>query len=681
MKMKKILCLSALLIGFSALASCGGKTDTKNVVEISGQTLSFYTDDTLSFDGVVELNGTKTTDYTVDTSAVDMNTPGTYTVKITCGGVTKEYTVTIKAHGTAQGIEIGTNTKTEYVLNEEFSMPEVFLVMSDGEKQDVSSKANVRKSAYKGAEVGTYTIWVLYEGFQTSYTVSVAKSTVVQSIEVENQTVEFAYGTEFTFNGVVKATYTDGYTEEITTGYDVDSTDYKKNEAGEYTIRISYQNKFTTYTAKVLPSTVVEKLEFADADTKFMVGWDFVFYGTVNATYEDGRTEKTTNYTVDASKYNKNVAGEYDVVFTSNGTTGTLKVRVLAESAEVFMRDIIVTGQKTTFGYGDEFELENGIVAKRFSDGSTEALTENDYTLVCDDYEAYVCDDYTATATFGKYSYEYTVKVQPATKLKYLIIGNSYSDDTNRYMSYLTSGMNFKADDVLICNLYHGGCSIDGHWGNKGTKYYQYRDWTKNQNTTTGDSDTYNSTLEEGVTHEKWDYIIFQQASGSSGQTASYYNFDKLINYVETTFKACENYNPKVKFAFNMTWAYASTYQHANFQLYGNNQERMYESITDAVQQKVATNDKILFISPAGTAIQNARTSFMGDNLNRDGTHLSMPVGCMISAMSMFCTLTGYAPEDVNYNLSTIDAKHKQVIVESVKNAFDNKYSVTQSKM
>lgn len=40
-------------------------------------------------------------------------------------------------------------------------------------------------------------------------------------------------------------------------------------------------------------------------------------------------------------------------------------------------------------------------------------------------------------------------------------------------------------------------------------------------------------------------------------------------------------------------------------------------------------------IIPTGTAIQNARTSFVGDHMNRDGYHLDLKIGRYTAALYM----------------------------------------------
>ena len=51
----------------------------------------------------------------------------------------------------------------------------------------------------------------------------------------------------------------------------------------------------------------------------------------------------------------------------------------------------------------------------------------------------------------------------------------------------------------------------------------------------------------------------------------------------------------------------------------------MYNSIIDAVN-KASKLVKIDHIVPVGTAIQNGRTSSIGDNFTRDGYHLSIGI-------------------------------------------------------
>ena len=102
--------------------------------------------------------------------------------------------------------------------------------------------------------------------------------------------------------------------------------------------------------------------------------------------------------------------------------------------------------------------------------------------------------------------------------------------------------------------------------------------------------------------------------------------------------------------------------------------------------QKIMTNEEIEILIPSGTAIQNARTSYLGDNLNRDGTHLDYAIGRYIAALTFFAAVTDtdisaieWSPVNVD-DAADVDAAARAVAIESVINALKKPYEVTQSK-
>lgn len=201
--------------------------------------------------------------------------------------------------------------------------------------------------------------------------------------------------------------------------------------------------------------------------------------------------------------------------------------------------------------------------------------------------------------------------------LKILAIGNSFSQDAaESYVDDLA-----KADGVqlIIANMYIGGCSLETHWNNaKGDlANYSYRKII--------DGDTIvaeKQKLSTAIQDEDWDYITFQQVSSLSGLYPSYYPFlPNLLAYVKGI-----STNPNVQFALHQTWAYAQNTTHSGFANYNNDQQTMFQAIVAAVIP-VAKENNISIIIPAGTAIQNGRTSFIGDNFCRDGYHLNLSYG------------------------------------------------------
>jgi hypothetical protein len=138
-----------------------------------------------------------------------------------------------------------------------------------------------------------------------------------------------------------------------------------------------------------------------------------------------------------------------------------------------------------------------------------------------------------------------------------------------------------------------------------------------------------------------------------------------------------------------MTWAYTQAEDpeqlHSNFGNYDNDQQTMYNAILNAVTTKVLTNDKIVAVNPAGTAIQNARTSFVGDNLTRDKScHLSYDLGRFIAGLTMVGTMTGADLTKVEFfpeleGTAKLEDKYRDMAIEAAINAIKNPYVVTQS--
>jgi hypothetical protein len=225
----------------------------------------------------------------------------------------------------------------------------------------------------------------------------------------------------------------------------------------------------------------------------------------------------------------------------------------------------------------------------------------------------------------------FTTNAWPQDTIRVLAIGNSFSVDAIENYLY---DLGQDADvTFVIGNLYIGSCSLERHWQNAENNKddYRYRKIDGN-----GTKTVSSFTLKEGIADEKWDYISFQQNSGNSGLINTYFPYLKqLTAYVKELSK-----NPNVTFMFHQTWAYATNSKHKEFPKYHSNQIEMYNAIVKA-SRKAAKRVGIHKIISSGTAIQNGRSSFVGNNFNRDGFHLSRGLGRYTVACTWFEFLTG----------------------------------------
>ena len=107
----------------------------------------------------------------------------------------------------------------------------------------------------------------------------------------------------------------------------------------------------------------------------------------------------------------------------------------------------------------------------------------------------------------------------------------------------------------------------------------------------------------------------------------------------------------------------------------------MYNAIVNAVQTTVTSTGLFSDVIPNGTAVQNMRTSFVGDNLTRDGHHMSYDTGRYLTALTFAKALTGRDIDAVTYVPSTCTFTEKEVLAmkEAVNNACKSPYKVTTS--
>ncbi len=212
--------------------------------------------------------------------------------------------------------------------------------------------------------------------------------------------------------------------------------------------------------------------------------------------------------------------------------------------------------------------------------------------------------------------------------IKILAIGNSFSEDAIEH--YLYGLAKAGGYTVIIGNLYIGGAELALHWKNasENKDAYKYR----KIDITGKHTERPKTSIEYALADEHWDYISFQQVSSKSGLYATYTEpLPALINYVKGKMK-----NQDVKYILHQTWAYAQTTKHKGFANYGNSQKKMYKAIAKTTK-KVRPENGLDFLVPSGTAIQNARTSFVGDHLNvKDGYHLEAFLGKYIASCAWY---------------------------------------------
>lgn len=259
-----------------------------------------------------------------------------------------------------------------------------------------------------------------------------------------------------------------------------------------------------------------------------------------------------------------------------------------------------------------------------------------------------------------------------------LVVGNSFSFDAvlQELLPVVRSG----GDDIIVGFPYKGGTTLQLHWQyiTNNEKIYNYYVIKDGKTTSTGSN---TKCMDESIiASEPWDVVVIQTDHNYSGAYDHYFPYlDNIIGHIREHLT-----NPDAKFYLYMTWAYqngsAKLADLVKKGLY-TDQTDQYAKITDcasraAVQSGIGADN----IIPVGTAIQNGRSSYLGDSFNRDGYHLDLQHGRYTASLAWYSKIFGKSPFDVEYHPAEMSDFCAMVCKKAVAEAIATPMSVTSLK-
>ena len=233
--------------------------------------------------------------------------------------------------------------------------------------------------------------------------------------------------------------------------------------------------------------------------------------------------------------------------------------------------------------------------------------------------------------------------------LKILSIGNSFSQDAQRYLYEVAKN---RGDDIKTANLYIGGCSLETHYDNmrynKANYLFEFN----------GKSTGLMVSISQALLSDEWDVVTFQQASRFSFDFGSYQPYlPELVNYVK---KFC----PNAKIYIHQTWAYGPE-RLQSLEQYQTSAE-MFADIKVAYQQaaKLINANGII---PSGQALLRASQTGL-EKVHRDDLHVSLGAGRYLLALTWYKVLVGGDISNDTFNDldEPITQQERQVIINAV---------------
>lgn len=226
----------------------------------------------------------------------------------------------------------------------------------------------------------------------------------------------------------------------------------------------------------------------------------------------------------------------------------------------------------------------------------------------------------------------------------------------------------------------------------------------------------YRYTLEMALKEDAWDYVILQTSPIQST------NADQFLSDVDEMTAIVKSYLPNAKIGWHVNWAFQKGYENSSSDYkymakFGyvnvsktdtlgtwiatakaNEQEdrdqfkaqfnadpnAMFEAVAKAAQQVAK---KVDFVVPAGTALMNAETSFLGDLRADEGEPVVdggniNETGKLVTAYAWYSALTGNKVNDVKHYrdfLFDLSSAERKAIAEAVNNAIKNPYKITSA--
>ena len=209
--------------------------------------------------------------------------------------------------------------------------------------------------------------------------------------------------------------------------------------------------------------------------------------------------------------------------------------------------------------------------------------------------------------------------------MKILSIGNSFSDDAQRYLRAIAASEGVEIETLNLCI---GGCSLQTHASHvkDGARAYLFH--------YNGDLDCEDLvTLDEGLGMREWDVVTLQQVSTHSFDKESFYPYIyEVADYVRKKL-------PNAKIYMHQTWAYEHGSPRSIEITDGRGSEYMLDGIRQAYRQAKREIGAEAVI-PSGELMELLRLN-KAEGIYRDTFHAGYGLGRYAIGLLWFKLFTG----------------------------------------
>ena len=239
--------------------------------------------------------------------------------------------------------------------------------------------------------------------------------------------------------------------------------------------------------------------------------------------------------------------------------------------------------------------------------------------------------------------------------MKILSIGNSFSQDSQRYLHKLAKA---EGVDLYTVNLYFPGCTLSTHYNHFVNNLPNY------ELEINGESANRKIAISEALKMQDWDVITLQQASHAS------INYQTYLPYILVLAENVRNQCLKAKIYLHQTWAYADGSEKLNGLVGYDSAEAMFSDLSSAYE-KIAKDICADGFIPSGSAMMSAVKLGL-PKTHRDGFHASLGAGRYLLALTWYKALTGNDISNNGFDCfdEPVSQQEREIVIKAVNAAF-----------
>ena len=239
--------------------------------------------------------------------------------------------------------------------------------------------------------------------------------------------------------------------------------------------------------------------------------------------------------------------------------------------------------------------------------------------------------------------------------MKVLSIGNSFSEDAQRYLSRLAK---HNGEDMFTVNLMIGGCSLQTHYEMMKSGENKYM--LEINGEVTGNW----VNMAQVVKGTKWDVITLQQASHYS------FDYDTYMPYAKEIVDFVRENNPDAKILVHQTWAYADGSERLKTVAKLSSAKEMLDKIKICYEQ-MAKDINADGIIPSGVAMQKVLDLGI-EKIHRDTFHASLGAGRYLIALCWYKKIfdKDISKDTFNEFDEPVSEKERNMVIKAVNYAF-----------